>query len=206
MSSSHAEPAYPDELTERYYRDNAARYAQSTRAIPMASCYARFERHVAQGGRILDVGVGSGRDMRYFLQRGYAVEGIDACGEMAAQAAAWAARPVAVMSVTDLVADTPYDAIWANAVLLHMPVPELLTAFRRLACALRTGGALFVSFRSGPGQFRHTDGRLYHGIDRASLQSLVAGTGLWMIDHWSEDDRQADGASQAWLYAIFKRM
>lgn len=195
-----------DELTARFYRDKASAYALATREISMATCYARFERHLRPGAHILDVGAGSGRDLRYFRQAGYRVTGIDSSKKMAAQAARYAGAPVYVGTVETLETVQGQDGIWANAVLHHLPPPVLAIAFRRLARALKVGGVLFVSFRCGEAQFRHADGRLYYGMDRARLLACVAGLGLWPIDQWEEGDRTENGASANWSYTILRRL
>lgn len=172
----------------------------------MAACYERFERHLRPGARILDVGAGSGRDMRYFRAAGYRVDGIDTSEAMAEQAARHSGAPVAVAPVESFETDRPYDGIWANAVLLHLPRPRLVLALRRLADALELNGTLFVSFRCGEEQFRHSDGRLYFGMHGERLKQCVAGLGLWPIDQWEEGDRRGNGASAAWFYAILRRL
>lgn len=48
----------------------------------MSECYERFIKYLAPGDSIIDVGAGSGRDIRYFLNCGFDVDGIDASIEL----------------------------------------------------------------------------------------------------------------------------
>ena len=61
-----------------YYNNNAAQYFSNTVNVDMTECCERFLKYVVPGGRIIDIGAGSGRDIKYFKDRGYAVEGLDA--------------------------------------------------------------------------------------------------------------------------------
>jgi SAM-dependent methyltransferase len=194
-----------DQQTVDFYRNNALAYALATRDISMADCYQRFERHVPAGARILDVGAGSGRDMRHFRQAGFRVEGIEACTELATEAARHSGAPVHVASVEYFVPSQPYDAIWANAVLLHLAPSSLASALGRLAAALKPEGLLFVSFRCGEEKFRHIDGRLYFGMDSERLNACAAGGGFATVEQWEEGDRVQNGASTLWVYAILKK-
>ena len=65
-----------------YYNSNAAQYFGNTVNADMSECCERFLKYVAPGDRIIDIGAGSGRAIKYFNDRGYIVEGIDASKEM----------------------------------------------------------------------------------------------------------------------------
>ena len=54
-----------------YYNRNAEVYVASTVEIEFERIQVRFLREVSTGGRILDFGCGSGRDTKYFLEKGY---------------------------------------------------------------------------------------------------------------------------------------
>lgn len=61
-----------------YYNGNAAQYFGNTVNADMLECGERFLKYVVPGGRIIDVGAGSGRGIKCFKDSGYIVEGIDA--------------------------------------------------------------------------------------------------------------------------------
>jgi len=193
-----------DERTARFYRDHAFSYCRATHAIDMSPCYARFERHLAAGSRILDVGAGSGRDMRHFSSAGFCVAGIDASHAMAHEASQYSGVNVTVEQLENFETHDPFDAIWANAVLLHLAPEPLVGALRQLASALKHQGIMFVSFRNGAEQFRLTDGRLYFGMDVDKLILCIADLPLRLIDSWEDGDRSSTGAGNTWLYAILQ--
>ena len=56
--------------TLHYYNENAAAFIEGTVNTDMSHLYGGFLGHVSEGGRILDLGCGSGRDSREFLAPG----------------------------------------------------------------------------------------------------------------------------------------
>ena len=160
-----------------HYRQHAQAYADATRSVDMSPLYARFTPHLPAGGRVLDVGCGSGRDARAFAQQGFRVTAFDASPELAQLAARYTGLPVVVADVLaldgpatlDLPPDTLFDGIWACASLLHVPEARQARAWACLWPLLRPGGRLVYAtcsvFRAeGADQAqaflqRHTDAR-----------------------------------------------
>ena len=60
-----------------YHNSNAAQYFSNTVNVDMLECCERFLKYVIPGDRIINIGAGSVRDIKYFKDRGYAVEGIE---------------------------------------------------------------------------------------------------------------------------------
>lgn len=71
-----------DNRTIHYYNENAEIFFQDTARADMRHLYRRFLPLIPEGGRILDLGCGSGRDSRYFLEQGYQVTAIDGSAEL----------------------------------------------------------------------------------------------------------------------------
>lgn len=68
--------------TVDYYNDNALEYYNLTIEVDMSPICEKFLQYVRPGGRIIDIGSGSGRDIKYFLSKGYKATGIDASKEL----------------------------------------------------------------------------------------------------------------------------
>ena len=65
-----------------YYNKNAKTYFEQTINGNLDENYERFLSKIPSKSYILDFGCGSGRDSKYFLQKGYKVKAIDGSIEM----------------------------------------------------------------------------------------------------------------------------
>lgn len=138
--------------TIEYYNKNAKEYAQTTRVVDMQEVYDRFEKYLLPNSHILDVGCGSGRDAKYFKDRGYPVVGLDASEEICRVAEAYADIVVYNIDIKDLDAVDKFDAVWACASLLHIPKNEIRIAINNIILALKRNGVLYASFKAGEGE------------------------------------------------------
>ena len=94
-----------------YYNHNAEQYFKNTVNVNMSECCDRFLQYIAPGGKIIDIGTGSGRDLRYFKERGYKVEGIDASKEMCRLASEYTGVSVQCEKIQDWYPQEKYDGI-----------------------------------------------------------------------------------------------
>lgn len=194
-----------DSPTIRYYDENACAYVARTRELDLRDAYSRFLPHVRPGGRILDVGAGSGRDLKVFADMGYVALGIDPSEQLATYASQFSSCDCTVASVESMHHDATFDGIWACASLLHIRREALPAAVARLCGALRRGGALYASVRHGSGTRRHPDGRLYCDYTLDEFASVMsADRRLSIVDAWVSDDAQ-DATTQQWLNMIARR-
>ena len=99
--------------------------------------------------RILDLGCGSGRDTKYFLEHGYRVDAIDGSAELCALASEYTGIPVKCQLFQELDASEVYDGIWACSSLLHLSYGELDEVLYRIEKALKPQGILYMSFKHG---------------------------------------------------------
>ena len=75
--------------TIEYYNQNADMFAQGTRLVDFTVVQERFRKMLPVGSRILDFGCGSGRDTKYFLEKGYQVAATDGSSELCKLASAF---------------------------------------------------------------------------------------------------------------------
>ncbi|NCA72135.1 MAG: class I SAM-dependent methyltransferase, partial [Sphingobacteriia bacterium] len=142
----------PDDPTLAYYEDQAGAFFAGTVGVDMTPLYARFLALVPPGAHLLDAGCGSGRDALAFQRLGYRVSACEASPALARLASDYCGLPVEVRRFQDIDWVARFDAIWACASLLHVPMLELPGVMRRLARALVPGGVLYASFKHGAGE------------------------------------------------------
>ncbi|XSC46924.1 class I SAM-dependent methyltransferase [Bradyrhizobium sp. RDT10] len=167
-----------DEETLQFYRGNAEAYAGRT----FTSRQARLTAFLAQlppGACILELGCGAGGDTAEMLARGFDVRATDGSPEMADIASKHLGRTVETLLFHDLDEVAAYDAVWANACLLHVPRPELADVLARIWRALRPAGVFYASYKAGDGDGRDTLNRYYNYPSPDWLRATYAEAGNW---------------------------
>lgn len=155
-----------------YYDQNAQNYFETTREFDLSSLYEIFLSHLPQGASILDAGCGSGRDTKHFLEKGYQVTAFDGSKKMAQLAQQWTGLPVQHKSFSDFTSEVPFDGIWANASLLHVPKTELLSILTQLKALLKPDGVWYMSFRYGERE-QYEGGRYFNDQTEESLCRIL---------------------------------
>ena len=167
-----------DPQTLEFYASQAASYV-GHRPDKIDAGIAKFLDRLTPGACILELGCGSGIDAAHMLSRGFDVHATDGVAEMAAIAQQRLGRAVSVMRFDELAAVNEYDAVIANASLLHVPTDGLQAIFASICTALRPGGWHFATFKTAAeaGYDRH--GRYYNYLSRADAEALYLDAGGW---------------------------
>ncbi|ATG73474.1 hypothetical protein AN401_05990 [Zobellella denitrificans] len=184
-----------------FYQQNALSFYRDTVSVDMASLYGCFLPHVAKGGRILDAGCGSGRDARYFLHQGFAVEAFDASPALADLARQLTGLPVVVCRFEEFTGPSRFDAIWACASLLHVPLAKLPGVMAHLTNLLQPDGVFYCSFKYGDGEIRR-DGRTFTNMTETGLVRLLTGLPLRLEALWQTGDLRSGREQERWLNAL----
>ncbi|MES9856233.1 MAG: class I SAM-dependent methyltransferase [Sedimenticola sp.] len=185
-----------------YYKCNAKAFVESTLQVDMKPLYENFLPLLPVQANILDVGCGSGRDTKYFIEHGYYVTAFDASAEIASLAEKEVGQTIVVQRAQDIQYKNQFDGIWACASLLHVSFNELPDIFHRLSLALKPNGVIYFSFKYGQGEYEK-QGRWFTDLDEARLQSLVDGVeGLAIKELWITADRRAGRQHERWLNGI----
>ncbi len=189
-------------LTIDYYNRNAEEYCEKTLKIPMQSIYDRFESYLKPGDRLLDLGCGSGRDSMYFLSRGFDVVAVDGAMEICKIAEKNIGKKVRTIQFEELDYTNEFDAIWASASLLHVNRDELDFVVERILLALRQGGVLYASWKSGTTD-RSVDGKNYTDMTEKDVAELFVKFDVDVLETWVSCDLLSRG--NEWINVIVKK-
>ncbi len=177
-------PPIADPQTLGVYSEEAAKYATRDRKERADGFLDPFIAMMPVGAVVLDLGCGAGWAGALMQERGFDVHGLDATPEMAALAQAKLRNKVRVASFESVDEISTYDGIWASGALLHVPKAEMPALLARLARALKPGGLLLATFKSGTGEARDKIGRFYAYYSLDELQQLFgAVSGITLEGH-----------------------
>ena len=172
--------------TVRAYDRDAVTYAARTVVVPdsVRADMESLATRLGPGARVLEIGSGGGRDALLMEGLGLVVRRTDITpGFVALLRGQGHACDLLDPLVDDLASpDGPYDAVWANASLLHVDRADLPTVLTRLAHVTRPGGLLRASLKEGDGAGWSThgtiSGRRHFTYWRApDLEVATAGSG-----------------------------
>ena len=94
-----------------YYDSYADEFFESTVSVEFTTLQEHFLAKLRKGSNILDFGCGSGRDTKYFLERGYNVEAVDGSAELCKLAREYTGIKVKNMFFQELSEVDKYDGI-----------------------------------------------------------------------------------------------
>lgn len=188
-----------------YYNRYAATYFESTVGLDVSENRIRFEKVLPEGGSLLDLGCGSGRDSLAFLEDGFEVTPLDGSPEMCALAEIHTGLEVLNMTFEELDFDEVFDGIWACASLLHVPENEMPDILKKVGLALKQGGYLFISVKEG--EFEGIrDGRYFVDYKKRKLIDMLEDTEIFTIKEvWKSEDLKTRISDTKWLNIIAKK-
>lgn len=188
-----------------FYNSMAADFVQGTIHADVESLRQSFLKYLPQGAAVLDLGCGSGRDSKYFLDKGYNVTAVDGSAELCKMASAFIGREVAQITFDKLEDYQMFDGVWACASLLHVPYPQLPSIFSRISRALKPGGYLYVSFKYGTFEGER-NGRHFTDLTEDRLTILISQHEELEIKEMAiSNDVREDRHSEKWINAIIKK-
>ncbi len=191
--------------TIQYYDNNSEEFARNVNMANIAPTYEHFLKYVPAGGTIVDIGCGSGRDMKHFKDLGYKPCGIDASEGMCKMATEYSGCPV---ECTDALKWSPkdrYDAFWANASLLHLKQEEIVRFLRTKSEFLKPGGILYFSMKAGIAKGYDEKGRYFTPFSESIVESVLEDGKLELAERWTENDSLNRGGFH-WEAIILRRL
>lgn len=178
-----------DAYTINYYNLNARSYFASTVNADMSDCYERFIKYLKPGDSIIDVGAGSGRDIKFFLKCGFVVEGIDASAELCKLASDYTGISVKCCTMQEWRPEKKYNGIWANASLLHLPLEDINIFIQQLPEKLSDEGVMYLSFKENLCEGIDEFGRYFNGLSFDIINNALSiGKEFSILENWVSKD------------------
>ena len=185
-----------DEATLNYYSNNADEIAKRYEEA-RNSLVNHFSTSFTAGGRILDIGCGSGRDLAELSRQGFQPYGIDGTKQFVHLAQEY--HPELRDRVTyGLLPDFPvpfggeFDGVLCSAVIMHVDSTEIFNSAIAIKRCLKVNGRLLISVPSHRADTddneRDANGRLFKAYHPGYLRLIFERLGFSLIDQWLNSD------------------
>lgn len=191
--------------TINYYNQNAENFIANTQNADMHPTQERFLRLLDANTSILDFGCGSGRDTKYFLEKGYQVTATDGSAELCRLASEFTGIKVREMLFDELDAMNQYDGIWACSSILHLPKKELLPVIQKMCEALKDNGIIYTSFKYGDFEGER-NGRYFTDFTEKTFREVIEKVPeLTIEEHWIMSDVRPGRGEEKWLNLLLRK-
>ena len=187
-----------------YYQKKFKQYHKKTFNIDPSSFLLPLSEKLSPGASVLDIGCGSGRDLRWFRQRGFEVVGFERSPGLAGLT-----RKNAECEVIEGDFETydfsglSVDAIMLVGALVHLPhskVSEVLNSINR---ALKDDGNILLSLKKGAGNTSDSHGRVFYLWNDGELRDLFKGLDLDVIDYFQQSSKI--GTDEVWIGYVLEK-
>lgn len=159
--------------TLAYYAEHAEEFVSNTKDVDFSEIQNAFLSYLPPEGTILDLGCGSGRDSKAFIDKGYKVVAVDGSEELCKSASQFIGQPVICSTFQEYTPEISFDGIWACASLLHLnSKDEVASVVTRMANHLKPGGCFYASFKYGDFSGER-NGRYFTDMTETFLTEMV---------------------------------
>ncbi|AUI86323.1 SAM-dependent methyltransferase [Vibrio azureus] len=197
--------------TVNFYHHNAAQLAAQYNAVTFEQVHCAWRSYwPCSGEQVLDVGAGSGRDARWFAERGCKVVAIEPAqalrklGKEYTSACSMNRVEWLDSALPDLAALNAsvyrFDLILVSAVWMHLSPDQRVLAMAKLAQLLSASGKLVISLRHGP--FDDARQSFAVSVDELEQHAMNVGLGLCYVED-SEDIQGRNGVT--WQKVVLEK-
>lgn len=192
--------------TLEYYNKQFETYVEDTLNVDFAETQNRFINKLKKGSYIIDFGCGSGRDTKYFLERGFKVTAIDGSVELCKFASKLTGIEVKHMYFQELSEVEAYDGIWACSSILHLPYADLVDVMQKMVTAVKKQGIIYTSFKYGTFEGER-NGRYFTDMNEAKFAEFMKNfPSLQLEEFWVTGDVRPGRGEEKWLNLILKKV
>lgn len=190
--------------TLSFYNTHAQDFINNTVNVEFAGTQDKFLKYLPERGHILDFGCGSGRDTKYFIEKGCLVDATDGSEELCKLASEYAGINVECMLFNELDETAAYDGIWACSSILHLSRTDLKDVFYRMIKAVKPGGYIYTSFKYGTFEGER-NGRYFTDFTEETIKDFITDIpGICIVEQWVTADVRPGRSEEKWLNLILQ--
>lgn len=194
-----------------YYDNNSEDFIQTTKDVEFSETQDKFIKELKnqfshEQISLLDFGCGSGRDTKYFLEKGFLVDAIDGSKEMCKFASTYTGIEVEHTSFQKYKTEKKFEGVWACSSILHLNKSDLEEVFKKLASMLKENGILYTSFKYSDFEGER-NGRYFTDFTSESFAQFNEKLGYFEISkEWVTSDVRPGREGEKWLNLLLKKI
>lgn len=192
-----------------YYDKVADKYISSTIDVDFTERQNEFMNLLSEGSTILDLGCGSGRDSKAFLNHGFQVIALDGSVEMVKSASNYTGLEVIHSTFEEYDFSHKVDGVWACSSLLHVSSINLANILGHIYTTLNSQGFIYLSFKYGNFEgFRR--GRMFNDMNESKFEELLKFDDLYrkydIVSEKITADVRVGRSNEKWLNIIMRKV
>lgn len=163
------------------------------------------------GGSIIDIGCGSGRDVKKFSDKGFHLTGIDFSPNMIVIAKSNAPKATfQTIDIHSLNLEETFDAAWANASLLYIPKGHLPKVLEKIYSILNDNGLFYIKMKKGTHEGIEMDTRyenlpkFYSYFEEKELKEVLRKAGFDLLDVFTTG-KESSYQTHPYIHAFCKK-
>lgn len=191
-------------MTKDYYNKNAQEFFNQTVKADMSELYNIFLKNLPYNkGKILDLGCGSGRDSKYFLENGFELVAMDISEELGKRASEYIGQKVIIQDMRELNYQDEFIGVWACASLLHLDENEIVETLKKIFKSLKRDGIVYISFKYGDKNYEK-DGRKFTCFTYEKFIKIGKEFESKILQWFITEDVRADRKNEKWFNIVLK--
>lgn len=192
--------------TIEYYNKNVELFVSSTKDVEFNKMQNMLLKYLKKGDYILDLGCGSGRDSKAFLEKGFKVVSVDGSEKLCNIASSYIGQEVIFTTFQNFKSDIKFNGIWACASLLHLPYKDLKEVIKNLRNNLKEEGYFYLSFKYGEFEGER-NGRYFTNMTEKKFRNLIKDILEYeIVEEKITLDARKGREEEKWLNIILKKV
>ena len=179
--------------TIKFYNKHAKELINQYDNAKVEQLHILFSKYIKKDDTVLDIGFGSGRDLKEIKKITSNVFGLDACKKFIENVEhdSVLKGQVAKSVLPDIIIDkfkvniTRFDVIVSIAVLMHLSIVEIVQTIEKMKSILTKNGIVIISYSL---ERRSVDERHFESLSREIMIDIFRRLGFSEIDKFQNND------------------
>lgn len=186
----------------KWYNENLKTYLESGDVL-MKDKLDKFLNYIPKGGKILDMGSGTGRDVRYFIDHGYKAIGIDNSKSMINFARKQNKGTFHLMDMSRLnLISRSFNGVWASSsIFTHLTTDDIAKSLSEVSRVLKESGVFAIIAMKKRRSDVEMKNYVFNKFSRKEINRLLDQAGFRSVD---EIVFTAHG--RKWFYMIARKL